>query len=457
MKSLLPTFRPAPLPPEVERALAEEVHKGEVTVTSIRLLIAVLGLLALIPNWKDNSPATMYSTLGLTLAYALYTGLVLRLLWRGKPLSWTPYMTAAVDMLLVSGFSLTSLYNPSGAYETLLAPAYPILTLLFLTLTVLQYRVAVSAVAAGLAIVLRLSVLWWITGNNLVHVSSPALYGSEAISMSDQYTLLFFFFLAGLVASSIAYTSRRLVLRSAQETVHTQMLERAQAQYRRYLNGNVLDYVMSHPDAMGLGGRRRAATVMFVDIRNFTAYAESETPERVVEFLNTCFQEFVEVVFKYGGTLDKFLGDGLMAVFGVPREMEDAPVHALKAALEMQERVALLNSRRRPEAPELRIGIGIAHGIVIAGNIGSEQRMEFTVVGDTVNFAARLQALNKDFNTSIIVSESVAEATRHLVQLKQLPPVKIRGKQGEVNLWAIMESRVPDALLSPEILHRGPS
>jgi adenylate cyclase len=265
--------------------------------------------------------------------------------------------------------------------------------------------------------------------------------------------------LAGVVAAWVAYTSRALVLKFAEESVRAQALERAQAQYRRYLSGNVLDYVLENPSAMALGGSRRTASVMFVDIRNFTAFADRESPERVVEFLNTTFTQFVDVVFAHGGTLDKFLGDGLLAVFGAPRERSDAPEVAMAAAMAILDRVRALNAARGEGAHELRIGIGIAHGVVIAGNIGSEQRMEYTVVGDTVNFAARLQDLTKDMNCSVIVSESVFDAVRGTVPLRRLPPVRVRGKAGEIQLYGLPNEGAagvePSCPQAPVLLRSG--
>jgi adenylate cyclase len=124
--------------------------------------------------------------------------------------------------------------------------------------------------------------------------------------------------------------------------------------------------------------------------------------------------------------------------------MEDTPGRALQAAVDMLARVDALNAARPPGAHELRIGIGIAHGVVIAGNIGSEARMEFTVIGDTVNFAARLQELNKDLNTVIVVSEAVHDAVKGRFALRRLPPVRVRGKSGEVAVWGMgAEPRAP--------------
>ncbi len=456
MSSVVSLLQPAPLPPEVEALMGAEARRAQVTTMRIRLGVGAVGLLALIPNWSANAAVTMWVTLALGLTYTLYALVALLAAQKDRGGGWLPAVTVSLDVLVVAATSATSLTNHAGAYEALLAPVFPLLTMLMLSLTALQYSVRVALWGALLASSLRLGLLLWCVGAGLVQVSDEAVYGERVIVMTDQVTLVFVMLLTGVVAAWIAHSSRTLVRRSAEETIHTQQLERAQAQYRRYMSGNVLDYVLSHPEAMALGGSRRAATVMFVDIRNFTAFADRSSPEQVVEFLNGTFSEFVDVVFKHGGTLDKFLGDGLLAVFGVPREMPDASTSAVKAALEMLERVKALNGRRKDLDHELRIGIGIAHGVVVAGNIGSEARMEYTVVGDTVNFAARLQDLTKDLNCSIVVSESVYDAVRGLAPLKRLPPVRVRGKAGEVQLWGLPNEARAEGVAAPVQVRSGP-
>jgi class 3 adenylate cyclase len=230
---------------------------------------------------------------------------------------------------------------------------------------------------------------------------------------------------------------RRESIRTAEEAIRTLEAERRQAHYRKYLSANVADYVMSNPEAMGLGGVRRTATVMFVDLRDFTPFSEKERPEFVVEVLNRVFSVLVEIVFRHGGTLDKFLGDGLMAVFGVPQPMSDDRGAAVAAALEMLGAVRRLDAAGVSGGATLHIGIGLAHGDVIAGHVGSADRMEFTAIGDTVNYAARLQALCKDFAQDLVVSESVYEAVHDRYECAPMPPVHIKGKSGEPKTWAI--------------------
>jgi adenylate cyclase len=153
----------------------------------------------------------------------------------------------------------------------------------------------------------------------------------------------------------------------------------------------------------------------------------------------------VGIVFKYGGTLDKFLGDGLMALFGVPFELPDAETRATLCALEMLASVRTFNERYKLAErglPPLHIGVGIASGPVVAGNIGSEERMEYTVIGDTVNFAARLESLNRSLGTTIIVSEATQQALGGRLPVRKLPPLKVKGKKGTPPLYAVLVDQI---------------
>ena len=149
--------------------------------------------------------------------------------------------------------------------------------------------------------------------------------------------------------------------------------------------------------------------VMFVDIRSFTAAARQRTPEEVVQRLDRAFEVLVEIVDRNGGIVNKFLGDGFLALFGAPLEDPDAGHRAVTAAREILE--AMERANAASDWP-LRLGIGIHIGKVVAGNVGSSRRKEYTVIGDTVNFAARLEALNKEFGSQLLVSDNVYDAVR---------------------------------------------
>jgi adenylate cyclase len=179
----------------------------------------------------------------------------------------------------------------------------------------------------------------------------------------------------------------------------------------------------------------RTVAVMFVDFRNFTAGARSRSPQDVVERLDGAFAVLVDILDRHGGIVNKFLGDGFMALFGAPFENADAAHHAVNAARKMIGAMATINAA---SAWPLRIGIGIHFGEVVAGNIGSPRRKEYTVIGDTVNFAARLEALNKQFNSQLLISAAVRDAIGNdSGDAVPLGEVAIRGYDRPMTVWQL--------------------
>ena len=207
--------------------------------------------------------------------------------------------------------------------------------------------------------------------------------------------------------------------------------------FGRYVSTQVSPQILD--GKVSLGGESRRVTVLFSDIRSFTAMAENMTPAQVVTFLNDYFSEMVDAVFEHNGMLDKFLGDGLMAVFGAFGDTPDHPRRAVLAALRMKALLAKINGERAMAGkPPIAIGIGIHSDDVIVGNIGSRKRLEFTVVGDGVNVSSRLQTLNKEFGTTILVSETTFGALNDEFECRQMPDTPLRGKGKELKFYEVV-------------------
>ena len=207
--------------------------------------------------------------------------------------------------------------------------------------------------------------------------------------------------------------------------------------FGRYIATQVSDKILS--GEVDLGGDSRRVTVLFSDIRNFTAMSEKLTPSQVVTFLNDYFTEMVDAVFAQDGMLDKFMGDGLMAVFGAFGDKPDHPRRAVLAALRMKALLAKINGERAMTGKEpIAIGIGIHSDDVIVGNIGSRKRLEFTVVGDGVNVASRLQALNKEFGTAILISETTFAAVKDEFECREMPVRELRGHAKELKFYEVV-------------------
>jgi adenylate cyclase len=201
--------------------------------------------------------------------------------------------------------------------------------------------------------------------------------------------------------------------------------------FGQHVSPQVVERLMAEGSAGG--SEIRQVAVMFVDFRSFTAAASTRSPREVVDRLDGAFAVLVDILDRHGGIVNKFLGDGFLALFGAPLEAPDAAHHAVAAAREM---LAANERANRQTSWPLRIGIGIHFGEVVAGNIGSPRRKEYTVIGDTVNFASRLEALNKDFNSQLLVSTAVRDALGDdCGDAKPLGEVAIRGYDRPMTVW----------------------
>jgi adenylate cyclase len=180
---------------------------------------------------------------------------------------------------------------------------------------------------------------------------------------------------------------------------------RTRAMFGRYVSPAVMEELLKNPALASLGGQRREVTILFADIRGFTSYSENKPPEEVVARLNTYLNQMTTLIFKHGGTLDKYLGDGLMAVFGAPLPLKNHAGRTVVCSLEIQREVAKLNKEYSEKGQQpLRIGIGVNTGDVLVGNVGSHERMDYTVIGEDVNLASRLESLTKEFGVNIVMS-----------------------------------------------------
>ena len=211
--------------------------------------------------------------------------------------------------------------------------------------------------------------------------------------------------------------------------------------FSRYVSKDVYDRLVADPSLAALGGARRTMTVLFSDVRGFTAMSEKGSPEEVVGQLNEYFSRMVAVVFEHRGTVDKFVGDMVMALYGAPLDDEDHAEHAVKTALAMIKALNELNVEWQSQGrPTLDIGIGINTGDMVAGNIGSDTIMSYTVIGDAVNLGARLESLNKDYATRIIISDATRSRLKGRYDIHPLGDVIVKGKSKPV---AIFEVKTP--------------
>ena len=230
----------------------------------------------------------------------------------------------------------------------------------------------------------------------------------------------------------------------------------------RYMTQEVAEQLLARGDDFKMGGDRKEVSVLFSDIRSYTTLTESMQAEEVVQMLNEYFELMVEAVFQHKGTLDKYIGDAIMAVFGAFVPLEDHALMATKTALEMRYRLAQFNENRREHnLPEIRIGIGINSDVVISGNIGSSQRMELTSIGDGVNLGSRLESASKQYGCDIIISEYTFAKCNSEVYCRELDYIRVKGKTQPVSIFELVcmtnnINSVPDWKKQQiEVYHKG--
>lgn len=211
----------------------------------------------------------------------------------------------------------------------------------------------------------------------------------------------------------------------------------------KYMSQDVMQRVVENIDNLGLGGKKAVVTVLFADIRGFTSLSENLPAQQVSEILNEYFSEMEPIITEYNGIINKFIGDAVLAVFGEPIQDENHPTNAVKCGFAMLKRVEQLHKKwTREGKPEIEIGIGVNTGEVFVGNIGSVNRMEYTVIGDTVNLASRLESYNKTYKTKMLISASTYKLVRQIADVIKIPDVQIRGKAHKVDIYDVVKVKI---------------
>jgi adenylate cyclase len=253
----------------------------------------------------------------------------------------------------------------------------------------------------------------------------------DNVSSSHQFNeedLNFVVAFAGIAAAAIE--NSQLIELSRREAI-------VRSNFQRYFAPQLAARIASSAEVTQLGGEKRTVVVLFSDIRGFTSLAEAMRPDDMAALLSEYFTEMVECVFRHEGTLDKFVGDSVMAQWGAPIESDKDADKAIAAAIDMMKELDKLNDKWKKEGrPTLDHGIGINWGEAFAGNIGSESRMEFTVIGDTVNTASRICSAAGP--GEILISEDMKKALSKKPKLKEIPPLELKNKSQAVKVFKVL-------------------
>jgi len=238
-----------------------------------------------------------------------------------------------------------------------------------------------------------------------------------------------------VMSTIFAYTHKYVIENRNKEKVQNAM--------GKYMSKDVMQRVIANIDNLGLGGKRAVVTVLFADIRGFTSISERLSAQQVSEILNEYFSEMEPIISSYNGIINKFIGDAIMAVFGEPIQDENHAQNSVKCAYAMLQKLKILNKKWVNEGkPEIEIGIGINTGDVFVGNIGSNNRMEYTVIGDTVNLASRLESYNKMYKTKILISPTTYKDVRKIADVIKIPEVEIRGKTQKIDIYEVLKVKI---------------
>ena len=211
--------------------------------------------------------------------------------------------------------------------------------------------------------------------------------------------------------------------------------------FTKHVHPSVVDEMMKNPEMLKLGGQKKMLTVLFSDIKGFTTISEQMEPDALIELLNEYLTPMTDLVFKYEGLLDKYIGDAIMAVYGAPIEMEDHALKACRTGLEMLEKLKELRrlwAEKDPTIPHVDCRIGLNTGVIVVGNMGSQDRFDYTAVGDDVNLASRLEGAGKEYDTNIIIGEATHEQVKGEMVCRELDLIEVVGKTKPVRIYELL-------------------
>lgn len=430
---------------EIDRLMRQAEVDAEKTSALIRLVVFATLVAAIFSVDRTHGPATS-SEIAITV-YGITTAAGLILVWRQVFRPWIPYLFVTSDVILISALVLM-LSRFMGMGPTY-AFALPVTGLIFVIMihASIRYRPWLILFAAGLFLAsIHVGVLYVAeeyrraTGEMQM---MPGMMHAAGMGTVINYEVLpaALVVISAFILFIISRRTRRLLTRSIRQATHI-------ARLSRFFSPNLANRLAEGEDEQLLAGRRQAAAVLFIDIRGFTSLGERMAPDELGAFLTEYRERLTQPIFKHGGTVDKFIGDAIMAVFGTPIQHPDDPRRAIVCALDVIDAtVKWSGERAQSQKPSVAIGIGVHFGEVFAGALGNEQLLEYTVIGDTVNVAERLERLSREAGSLLVVSAAVLEAVSdadRIAEWRRLPLQALKGHRRPVDAFCLVARRPND-------------
>ena len=421
--------------PTVKAILEEESINGMVMSNRLRYAIIGLFLLNLLIFWEDPGTPVSLIIIGIfSLATVIHTYLLKQHQFEKAEIY--NYFVLVLDFLLILVLILSYTQAAGrGNYSFAVKNNTFWLVLPLLLLQLPQLKIKLIWLSFLVILAVQYSFVGLMLSDNPVFTKDwYENLMSDKVNLADALiNRLMIISGVGMILSYSIYRAIFMVRRLGEVQHQKSMLS-------RYFSPQIVDEITTNPD--NFRGQQQKVTILFTDIRDFTKFSEKVTPDKLVAFLSEFRERMSSVILEMGGVVDKFIGDAIMANFGTPTPADNPgedSLNAVKAGLKMKEQLALLNQEREKQgfAP-IKIGIGIHTGDVIAGSIGQGQLLEYTVIGDTVNTASRIESLCKELEVDFIISREVYEDLNEAIAVKPLPPTLVKGKYKPLEIYQVL-------------------
>ena len=425
----------APINTTVDTILTAKERKGLRLQYILRVLGGVTyGIAVLIIGTGALEITVTFILMGLYIIAALT---VLRFLCSSERLLFFNLLGIGLDLLWLITVSvlLYVVMDPTVTPFSFILKTYIYpFSILFLMFHMISFQPLVVLISGSLLLLFNTTLLLL-----SIYIQAPGLTTDMGAAFTSYMVNIDFELGKVITFVFIAATAYFINRRNRKTIYESARAELTANQLGRYFSPNVSAHILqSGNNALDVGGRNLDVAVLFSDLVDFTTLSEQREPQEVLDFLTQYHERMVETIFRHNGSLDKFIGDAIMATFGVPEPSEDDASNAVAAALAMNQALAELNDQRRKRGEfEIKHRIGIHYGTVLAGNIGTQRRLEYTVIGDTVNLASRIEQACKELDRSLLVSGAVKARAGHLFEFEKPTEIEVKGRTGSITVHAL--------------------